>query len=157
QNRKQLPRSAPSARRSPASTARSKSPARHATLPTTTFRTCSMPCRSARRSPKATSRPRQMPGVRAILRRGDLAPIAHITPDFGNSLMVDEPRPPFDDDVVRYYGQYVALAVADTFEQAKAAADAVAVSCAAETPNVDPHLVAKDTKVASERGDAEKA
>ena len=37
---------------------------------------------------------RKMPGVRAILRRGDLAPIAYITPDFGNSLMVDEPRPP---------------------------------------------------------------
>ena len=55
--------------------------------------------------------------------------------------------------VVRYYGQYVALAVADTFEQAKAAADAVAVSYAAETPNVDPHLVAESTKVVSERGD----
>ena len=101
-----------------------------------------------------SSRARQMPGVRAILRRGDLAPIAHITPDFGNSLMVDEPRPPFDDDVVRYYGQYVALAVADTFEEAKAAADAVAVTYAPETPNVDPHLVADKTKVMSERGNA---
>ena len=39
-----------------------------------------------------------------------------------------ERRPPFDDDVVRYYGQYVALAVADTFESAKAAADAVVVT-----------------------------
>jgi cbb3-type cytochrome oxidase cytochrome c subunit len=26
----------------------------------------------------------------------------------------DERRPPFEDDIVRYYGQYVALAVADT-------------------------------------------
>jgi xanthine dehydrogenase YagR molybdenum-binding subunit len=102
-----------------------------------------------------TSRARQMPGVRAVLKRGDLGPIAHITPSFGDSLMMDEPRPPFDDDIVRYYGQYVALVVADTFEQAKAAADAVAVSYAAETPNVDPHLVAEATKVVSERGDAE--
>jgi xanthine dehydrogenase YagR molybdenum-binding subunit len=102
-----------------------------------------------------TSRARQMPGVRAVLKRGDLAPISPVTPSFGDSLMVDEPRPPFDDNVVRYYGQYVALAVADTFEQAKAAADAVAVSYAAKTPNVDPHLVAEHTKVASERGDAE--
>ena len=39
-----------------------------------------------------------------------------------------ERRPPFEDDVVRYYGQYVALAVADTFESAKAAADAVRVT-----------------------------
>ena len=42
-------------------------------------------------------------------------------------------------------------------KQAKAAADAVAVSYAAETPNVDPHLVAKKTKVASKRGNAAKA
>ena len=39
----------------------------------------------------------------------------------------DERRPPFEDDVIRYYGQYIALAVADTFETAKAAADAVRV------------------------------
>jgi xanthine dehydrogenase YagR molybdenum-binding subunit len=38
--------------------------------------------------------------------------------------MVDEQRPPFDDDIIRYYGQYVALVVAETFEQATAAADA---------------------------------
>jgi len=104
-----------------------------------------------------TSRARQMPGVRAVLKRGDLPPMKKLTPNFGESLMLDEPRPPFDDDTVRYYGQYVALAVADTFEQAKAAADAVAVTYAAETPNVDPHLVAKNTKVVSERGDAEKS
>jgi xanthine dehydrogenase YagR molybdenum-binding subunit len=103
-----------------------------------------------------TSRARQMPGVRAILKRGDLQPMTKLTADFGNSLMLDEPRPPFADDVVRYYGQYVALAVADTFEQAKAAADAVAVTYAAETPNVDPRLVAKDAKVVSERGHADK-
>ena len=103
-----------------------------------------------------TSRARQMPGVRAVLKRGDLVPISPITPNFGDALMLDEPRPPLDDDIVRYYGQYVALAVADTFEQAKAAADAVNVSYAAETPNVDPHLVAKETKVVSERGDARK-
>src|SRR6202163_4027339 len=40
-----------------------------------------------------TSRARQMPGVRAVLKRGDLVPIKRITPSFGDSLMVDEPRP----------------------------------------------------------------
>lgn len=103
------------------------------------------------------SRARQMPGVRAIMKRGDLPPLSGITPSFADGLMVDETRPPFDDDIIRYYGQYVALAVADTFEQAKAAADAVAVSYAAETPNVDPHLVAENAKVVSERGDAQGA
>ena len=58
--------------------------------------------------------------------------------------MIDEHRPPFDDDEVRYYGQYVALAVADGLEQAKAAADAVRVTYAAETPDVSPDLVAGD-------------
>jgi xanthine dehydrogenase YagR molybdenum-binding subunit len=103
-----------------------------------------------------TAHARQMPGVRAIFKRGEL-PIKRIKPNFGEGLMVDEARPPLADDVVRYYGQYVALAVADTFEQAKAAADAVAVTYAAETPNVDPHLVADDTKVVSKRGNVEKA
>ena len=103
-----------------------------------------------------TSRARQMPGVREVLKRGDL-PISAITPNFADALMLDEPRPPLDDDVVRYYGQYVALVVADTFEQAKAAADAVTVSYAAEIPNVDSHLVADETKVVSERGGVQKA
>ena len=104
-----------------------------------------------------TARARQMPGVRAIFKRGDLGKIVRITPDFMAMYYVDEPRPALDDDVVRYYGQYVALAVADTFEQAKAAADAVAVSYKADTPNVDPRLEAKQTTVASERGDADTA
>jgi xanthine dehydrogenase YagR molybdenum-binding subunit len=100
-----------------------------------------------------TARARQMPGVRAVFKRGDLK-IAQITPDFMGMYYTDEPRPPLADDTVRYYGQYVALVVADTFEQAKAAADAVAVSYKAETPNVDHHLAAKETKVESQRGDA---
>jgi xanthine dehydrogenase YagR molybdenum-binding subunit len=101
-------------------------------------------------------RARQMPGVRAILKRGDLPPMFRI-PVHGieEGAYLDEQRPPFEDDIVRYYGQYVALAVADTFEQAKAAADAVEVSYEAQTPNVDPHLAAEDVTVRSERGDAE--
>jgi xanthine dehydrogenase YagR molybdenum-binding subunit len=100
----------------------------------------------------------QMPGVRAVLRRGSFPPLARVVPDMSGletPTYLDELRPPFEDDVVRYYGQYVALAVADSFEQAKAAADAVRVSYAAEPPNVDPHLVADEVTVKSERGDAE--
>jgi xanthine dehydrogenase YagR molybdenum-binding subunit len=80
-----------------------------------------------------------------------------------------ERRPPFEDDVVRYYGQYVALAVADTFETAKAAADAVRVTYSKNKPNVESDLKADDDpaviettygpehRLQSERGDAEAA
>jgi xanthine dehydrogenase YagR molybdenum-binding subunit len=101
-----------------------------------------------------TARARQMPGVRAIFKRGDLGKIARITPDF-TSMYTDEPRPPLDDDVVRYWGQYVALAVADTFEQAKAAADAVAVTYKADKANVAHHLGIGTGNIVSERGDAD--
>jgi len=91
-----------------------------------------------------------MPGVRLVLHRGNIDPLYRVQ---GASL--DEARPPFDDDVIRYYGQYVALVVADTFEQATAAAAAVRVSYVAAEPNVDPHLESQDPpKVQSERGDA---
>lgn len=104
-----------------------------------------------------TARARQMPGVRAVFKRGDLGPIARVTPNFAEPYYLDEPRPPLDDDIVRYWGQYIALVVADTFEQAKAAADAVAVSYRADTPNVDPHLSSDKMQVKSERGDADAA
>src|SRR5213078_2298693 len=77
--------------------------------------------------------------------------------------------PPFEDDVIRYYGQYVALAVADTFEAAKAAADAVRVMYSKDKPNVNPDLKAEDDpqviettygpekRLQSERGDADAA
>jgi xanthine dehydrogenase YagR molybdenum-binding subunit len=95
----------------------------------------------------------QMPGVRGVLRRGSFPPLVPIGPEL--PVVLDEHRPPFADDDIRYYGQYVALAVADTLEQAKAAADAIRVSYAAETPDVSPHLVAEKLGVPSERGDAD--
>ncbi len=88
----------------------------------------------------------QMPGVRAILRRGSFPSLSRVVPDMTGletPSYLDELRPPFEDDVVRYYGQYVALAVADSLEQAKAAADAVRVTYAVETPDVSPELVAE--------------
>ena len=46
--------------------------------------------------------------------------------------------------MIRYYGQYIALAVADTFEAAKAAADAVRATYAKEKSNVEARLEAGD-------------
>ena len=65
-----------------------------------------------------------MPGVVEIYHRGNVGALYKPSPDAG---AIDEARPPFGDDVVRYYGQYVALVVAETFEEATAAAALVEV------------------------------
>lgn len=103
----------------------------------------------------------KMPGVRAILHRGNLGKLFRAAAKFSfgaEMSFLDEQRPPFEDDVVRYHGQYVALAVADTFEQAKAAADAVKVTYRERKPDVGVHLTSSDEpEVESERGDAQRA
>src|SRR5258707_940698 len=91
-----------------------------------------------------TAAAEKMPGVRAIFHRENIGKIFRSVLGPGFEGIVDERRPPFEDDVVRYYGQYVALAVADTFETAKAAADAVRVTYAKDKPNVDTDLKADD-------------
>jgi xanthine dehydrogenase YagR molybdenum-binding subunit len=62
-----------------------------------------------------TSRAEGMPGVKAVYHRGNIGKIYRIAPASGFVGIVDERRPPFEDDVVRYYGQYVAAVVALTF------------------------------------------
>jgi xanthine dehydrogenase YagR molybdenum-binding subunit len=116
-----------------------------------------------------TAAAEKMPGVRAIFHRGNIGKLSRSTPGPGLEGITDERRPPFEDDVVRYYGQYVALAVADTFENAKAAADAVRVSYEKLKPNVETELKADDEppvvmtpfgpakRLQSERGDPEGA
>src|SRR5262249_41572706 len=111
----------------------------------------------------------KMPGVRAIFHRENIGKIYRSVVGAGFEGICEERRPPFEDDVVRYYGQYVALAVADTFEAARAAADAVRVTYAREKPNVETELKADDEpdvvvttfgpreRLQSKRGDAEAA
>src|SRR2546421_849819 len=91
-----------------------------------------------------TAAAERMPGVRALFHRENIGRIFRSVPGPGFEGICEERRPPFEDDVVRYYGQYVALAVADTFETAKAAADAVRVTYAREKPNVETDLKADD-------------
>ena len=116
-----------------------------------------------------TTAAEKLPGVVAIFHRANIGKIFRSIagPDF--SGICEERRPPFEDDVVRYYGQFIALAVAKTFEAAKAAADAVHATYAAEEPNVETHLTADDdpdevmttfgprTRLESERGDPDAA
>src|SRR5262244_2036565 len=116
-----------------------------------------------------TAAAEKMPGVRAIFHRANIGPIFRSTPAPGFDRVNLERRPPFEDDVIRYYGQYIAVAVADTFEAAKAAADAVRATYSREKPNVEPHLEAGSDpdvvftgygpvpRLQSHRGDAEAA
>src|SRR6202166_4342357 len=116
-----------------------------------------------------TAATEKMPGVRAIFHRENIGKIFRSVPERGFGGICEERRPPFEDDVVRYYGQYIALAVADTFEAAKAAADAVRATYAQEKPNVETHLEGDDDpdvvlttygprkRLQSQRGDADAA
>jgi xanthine dehydrogenase YagR molybdenum-binding subunit len=117
-----------------------------------------------------TSEAEKMPSVRAIFHRGNIGKIFRSVLGPGKlEGITDERRPPFEDDVIRYYGQYIALAVADTFESAKAAADAVRATYTEARPNVNPDLqpdnepdVVETTRgptkrLRSERGDPDKA
>jgi len=116
-----------------------------------------------------TTAAEKMPGVQAILHRANIGKIFRSSLGEGMEGICVERRPAFADDVIRYYGQYVALAVADTFESAKAAADAVRVTYDKNTPNVerdlkaddDPQVVATtygpEHRLQSHRGDAEAA
>jgi len=116
-----------------------------------------------------TAAAEKMPGVRAILHRANIGKIFRSSLGEGMEGICIERRPPFADDVIRYYGQYVALAVADTFEAAKAAADAVRVTYDKNKPNVESHLKADEDRAVvattygtehrlqSERGNAEAA
>src|ERR671931_1002715 len=116
-----------------------------------------------------TAAAEKMSGVRAIFHRANIGKIFRSVMGKGMEGICIERRPPFEDDVIRYYGQYVALAVADTFEAAKAAADAVHVIYDKQKPNVETDLKAEDDpdevdtsygpekRLQSERGDAEKA
>jgi xanthine dehydrogenase YagR molybdenum-binding subunit len=116
-----------------------------------------------------TAAAEKMPGVRAIFHRGNIGKIFRSIKGKGMEGICIERRPPFEDDVVRYYGQYVALAVADTFEAAKAAADAVLVTYDKQKANVetdlkpdnDPEVVetsyGPENRLQSERGDPDAA
>src|SRR3982074_2896420 len=58
-----------------------------------------------------TSAAEKMPGVRAIFHRENIGKISRSAKGEGFEGITDERRPPFEDDVIRYYGQYIALAV----------------------------------------------
>ncbi len=70
----------------------------------------------------------RMPGVLAILHHGNTDQLFRPAGQLEQNSRAGEARPPFEDDKVYYYGQYVALVVANTFEQAQDAARHVKVN-----------------------------
>jgi xanthine dehydrogenase YagR molybdenum-binding subunit len=82
-----------------------------------------------------TSIAQRMPGVLAIIHHGNTDPLFRPAGQLEQSSRAGEVRPPFEDDKVYYYGQYVAVVVANTFEQAQDAASHVKVDYETQ-PNV---------------------
>ncbi|WP_043300810.1 xanthine dehydrogenase family protein molybdopterin-binding subunit [Pseudomonas sp. M47T1] len=110
---------------------------------------------------------KRMPGVLAVLHHGNVTDLHRIpkvpfTTDTAKICVQDERRMPFEDDVVSYPGQFVALVVAQSFEQARAAAYRVHVDYEASVAvsAMDAALQAREPKVGGRghsRGDAERA
>ena len=108
------------------------------------------------------SQAEQMPGVLLVLHHGNIGPLFRI-PVGGHGGRTSEGRPPFEDERVYYWGQYVAVVIAETLQQAQAGAAAVEVQYDAEKLDVSTAL--NDTlpavgavggpKIESKRGDSE--
>jgi xanthine dehydrogenase YagR molybdenum-binding subunit len=108
-----------------------------------------------------TSRAEKMPGVVSILHHGNIGPLFRMAPG-GHGGRTSESRPPFEDLEVRYWGQYVALVLAETYEQALAGAAAVVVKYEVSPINVstkldDPQTGELPLHTESKRGDVESA
>jgi len=105
-----------------------------------------------------TSAAEKMPGVLLVLHHGNIGPLYRTVPGDQNATN-SEVRSAFEDDVVRHWGQYIALVVAETLEQARAAAAAVHAECDAQPallrPGLDDYKDAR--KTGSTRGDFDSA
>jgi xanthine dehydrogenase YagR molybdenum-binding subunit len=86
-----------------------------------------------------TSVAEKMPGVLLVLHHGKIDSVYRFYPHESNGT-ISEARPPFADQNIYYWGQFVAAVVAETLEQANAAAQAIKVEYDVETPDVNPDL-----------------
>jgi xanthine dehydrogenase YagR molybdenum-binding subunit len=101
----------------------------------------------------------KMPGVLLVLHNGNLDGVYRTFLHEDDSSM-GEARPPFEDNTIYYWGQYVALVVAETLEQATAAAEAVRVEYDTDKPDVRTDLGTGFTgpiKSSWKRGDPDQA
>lgn len=99
-----------------------------------------------------------VPGVVAVFDHHNIGTLHSHGSSSLSTGIVDEHRAPLSDDVVQYYGQYVALVVARTLESATEGAANVRVTYAPEVPLTAPVSYADgERKVVSQRGDPDKA
>ncbi|MFZ0293671.1 MAG: xanthine dehydrogenase family protein molybdopterin-binding subunit [Candidatus Sulfotelmatobacter sp.] len=96
----------------------------------------------------------KMPGVLAILHHGNIEKLYHPAGSLEESSRPGESRPPFEDENIYYWGQYVALVVAETFEQAQDAASHVRVEYDAKPPEM--RLDATAHSAMGQRGPSDK-
>lgn len=103
------------------------------------------------------------PGVLAVLHHGNAPKLQAFSEDWDKAQKLAEERPPFADHRIHYAGQFVALIVAESFDQARWASHLVKVEYRAE-----PHVLSLDQGIAahgarpqdseqSERGNADRA
>ena len=81
------------------------------------------------------SKAEKMPGVVQVFHHDNMEKVYRLFPRQDDGT-ISEARPPFEDDKIYYWGQFVALVVAETVEQARAAAETIHVEYDAETPDV---------------------
>ena len=100
----------------------------------------------------------RMPGVLLVLHHGNIGPLYRTVPGDDNATN-SEVRSAFEDEIVRHWGQHVAVVVAETLEQATAAAAAVKVEYESSPANLRTGLddYTGPRKSASKRGDPDKA
>jgi xanthine dehydrogenase YagR molybdenum-binding subunit len=100
----------------------------------------------------------QMPGVLLVLHHGNIGPLYRTAPG-DDSATNSEVRSAFEDEVVRHWGQHVAVVIAETLEQATAAAAAVRVEYESQPANLRTSLddYTGERKSASKRGDPDAA
>ena len=105
-----------------------------------------------------TSAAEAMPGVLLVLHHGNIAPLFRVAAG-GQNSRISEDRPPLEDEVVYYWGQYIAVALAQTFEQAQAAAAAVKVEYESSRADVSTNFadIEGEPKNESKRGDTASA
>lgn len=103
----------------------------------------------------------KMPGVVMVLTHENVGPLFRMAPG-GHGGRTSESRPPLEDTTIRYWGQFVALVVAETYEQAVSAAAAVQVNYDPAPFNVsktldDPQSEELPLHTESKRGDVDAA
>ncbi len=105
-----------------------------------------------------TTAAESMPGVLLVLHHGNIGPLYRTVPGDDNATN-SEGRSAFEDEIVRHWGQYIAVVIAETLEQATAAAAVVRVEYEPQPASIESALgnYTGKRKSISKRGDPDAA